>query len=136
MQAPEILKHFQLKKTSPRLAIIEALQSAGLPLSETEISKSMGSHYDRTTFYRSMLTLEESGIIHKIVIDKLQVKYALNEPGKINNPADHAHFYCHHCQRLICLNEIHPGPYKLPKGFSPQESEIIIKGLCDKCTHS
>jgi Fe2+ or Zn2+ uptake regulation protein len=39
MQAPEILKHFQLKKTSPRLAIIEALQSAGLPLSETESAK-------------------------------------------------------------------------------------------------
>lgn len=134
MEASEILRNHKLKKTSPRVAIIEALQSSPLPMGEDEISSMMGSHYDRTTFYRSALTLEEAGILHRIVIDKQLVKYALNE-GRHNNAvrSNHAHFFCNHCQKLICLENIHPGPYRLPEGFQSQASEVIIKGLCSKC---
>lgn len=128
MQATEILLQHKLKKTSPRLAMIEALQSADTPLSEAEISELMGSHYDRTTFYRSMQTLTDAGVIHRIVVDRLTVKYALR------HLPDHAHFYCSSCKKLKCLEEIHPGPYRLPEGYQTQESEIIIKGLCDKCS--
>jgi Fur family ferric uptake transcriptional regulator len=127
MLAVDILQQHQLKKTSPRLAIIEALQSADAPLDEAGISKQMGSHYDRTTFYRSMQTLTDAGVIHRIVVDRLTVKYALR------HLPDHAHFYCNNCRQLICLEEIHPGPYKLPVGFQTSEAEVIIKGLCNKC---
>lgn len=135
MQAVEILHHQKLKKTSPRLAIIEALQSSRLPLAESEISILMGSHYDRTTFYRSIQTLEEAEIVHRIVVDKLIVRYALNHFDNVSkHQPDHAHFYCNKCKRLICLEEIHPGPYRLPAGFQTKESEVIIKGLCNKCS--
>lgn len=135
MQATDILLQHNLKKTSPRLAMIEALQSSGLPLSEQEISELMGSHYDRTTFFRSMQVLVDSEIIHRIVVDKLLVKYALNHFEKTNkHQGDHAHFFCSSCKKLICLEEIHPGPYRLPAGFQTQESEVIIKGLCNKCS--
>lgn len=135
MQAIDILQQHQLKKTSPRLSIIEALQSADAPLAETEISEKMGSHYDRTTFYRSMQTLEKAGIIHRIVVDKLLVKYAMNHVELTSkNQPDHAHFFCNNCKKLICLEEIHPGPYRLPSGFQSSESEVIIKGLCNKCS--
>lgn len=135
MQALEILQQHNLKKTSPRLAIIEALQSSGEPLAEAEISVTMGSHYDRTTFYRSMLTLEEAGILHRIIVDKQLVKYALNPAGpNVKSQTDHAHFYCNSCKKLVCLEEIHPGPYRLPAGFQTSESEVIIKGLCNKCS--
>jgi Fur family ferric uptake transcriptional regulator len=135
MQALEILQQHNLKKTSPRLAIIEALQVSGEPLAESEISVRMGSHYDRTTFYRSMLTLEEAGVLHRVVVDKQMVKYALNPSlASGRNPADHAHFYCNNCRKLVCLEEIHPGPYRLPAGFQTSEAEVIIKGLCNKCS--
>ncbi|MHC1777170.1 MAG: Fur family transcriptional regulator [Lentimicrobium sp.] len=135
MLAIDILQQHQLKKTSPRLAIIEALQSSEAPLAEAEISEKMGSHYDRTTFYRSIQTLMEAGILHRIVVDKMLVKYALNriEHTSKNQP-DHAHFYCSNCKKLICLVEIHPGPYRLPAGFQTSEAEVIIKGLCNKCS--
>ncbi len=135
MLAIDILQQHQLKKTSPRLAMIEALQSVDAPLAEAEISEKMGSHYDRTTFYRSMLTLEEAGILHRIVVDRLIVKYALNPLGLTgNNQSDHAHFFCNNCKQLVCLEEIHPGPYRLPAGFQTSEAEVIIKGLCNKCS--
>jgi len=135
MQAVDIIHQYNLKKTSPRLAIIEALQSSGEPLAEAEISEKMGSHYDRTTFYRTMLTLEEAGILHRILVDKMLVKYAMNiarPAGK--GQADHAHFYCNSCKKLVCLEEIHPGPYRLPAGFKTSESEVIIRGLCNLCS--
>lgn len=127
MQAVDILQQHKLKKTSPRLAIIEALQSADAPLAEAEISKQMGSHYDRTTFYRSMQTLTDAGVIHRIVVDRLTVKYALR------HLPDHAHFYCNNCRKLICLEDVQPGPYNLPVGFQTSEAEVIIKGLCNNC---
>lgn len=136
MDAAELLHKYNLKKTSPRVAIIEALQSAKSPMSEAEISKLMGNHYERTTFYRSAQTLEEAGLLHKIVVDKLQVRYALNVGRSLHAVRTaHAHFYCNSCHELICLEHIHPGPYRLPAGFQLQESEVVIKGLCDKCTH-
>jgi Fur family ferric uptake transcriptional regulator len=135
MQAQEILQQHNLKKTSPRLAIIEALQSSSTPMAEAEISEKMGSHYDRTTFYRSMLTLEEAGVLHRIIVDKLLVKYALNASGPDGKTqADHAHFYCKGCKKLVCLEEIHPGPYRLPAGFQTSEAEVIIRGLCNQCS--
>jgi len=134
MEATEILRNHNLKKTSPRVAIIDALQSSPLPMGEDEISNVMGSHSDRTTFYRSALTLEDAGILHRIVIDKLFVKYALNE-GQHHNAVrlNHAHFFCNHCQKLICLVNIHPGPYRLPEGFQSQAPEVMNKGICRKC---
>ncbi|MFH1121573.1 MAG: transcriptional repressor [Bacteroidota bacterium] len=135
MQAIEILQQHRLKKTSPRLAIIMALQSSGTPLGEAEISEKMGNNYDRTTFYRSMQTLEDAGILHRIVVDKLLVKYALNHVERASkNQPDHAHFFCSNCKTLICLEEIHPGPYRLPAGFQTSEADVIIKGLCNKCS--
>jgi Fur family transcriptional regulator, ferric uptake regulator len=134
MQAVEILQKHQLKKTSARLAIIETLQSAGLPITEDDISEKMGSHYDRITFYRNMQTLENSGIVHRINVDRLPARYALNNAGVTSmNKSDHAHFFCYNCMQIVCIEEIHPGPYRLPVGFQTSEAALIIKGLCNKC---
>jgi|ERR1035437_6933730 Fur family ferric uptake transcriptional regulator len=134
MNAVEILQGHQLKKTSPRVAIIKALQSSSFPLSENEVKEHMGEMYDRVTFYRSAQTLMESGIIHRIVADNVTVKYALNQcDNKHHHEADHIHFYCQRCNALVCLNDIRIRPYKLPNGYTIQECDVIIKGLCDKC---
>jgi Fur family ferric uptake transcriptional regulator len=130
MNAAELLSNHQLKKSSARISIIHALQETDTPASELEISKKMGIHYDRTTFYRSIQTMVEAGLIRKIVIDKLAVRYALRDKP------DHAHFYCDNCRRLICLEDIHPGPYRLPAGFQTRESDVIIKGLCQTCSNN
>ena len=134
MNAVEILQSHQLKKTTPRIAIIKALQNSLSPLSENEVKEQMGEMYDRITFYRSVRALMETGIIHRIVADNVTVKYALNKCGKQHHhKADHVHFFCLQCNSLICLNDISTQPYKLPKRFTAQECDVVIKGLCDKC---
>ncbi|HEX3006052.1 MAG TPA: transcriptional repressor [Bacteroidales bacterium] len=137
MNAVEILQSHQLKKTSPRVAIVQALQESLLPLSENEVKAKMGDQYDRITFYRSVQTLLEAGIIHKIVADNVTVKYALNRcDDEHHHEADHLHFFCRQCNSLECLNEIKIQRYGLPKGYVADECNVIIKGLCNKCNTS
>ena len=66
MNAVEILKQHEVKKTPARMAMINALQSNKYPMSENEIKEQMADLYDRITFYRNVQTLVSAGIIHKI----------------------------------------------------------------------
>lgn len=134
MNASEILHQHNIKKTSSRVAIINALQSSELPLSENEIKEVMQEQYDRITFYRNVQTLSESGIIHRIVIDNTLVKYALNccEHGH-QHSTNHVHFFCKSCQQTVCLEDVCVQQYTLPSGYKMTDCEVVIKGVCQTC---
>lgn len=135
MNASEILHSHSLKKTAARLSIISALQKSEMPLSENNMKEVMGELYDRVTFYRSVQTLTEAGIIHRIVADNAVIRYALNLNDKDNrHGSEHAHFYCLQCNAVICLDNVKMGCHGLPDGFVANQYEVIIKGLCNKCT--
>jgi len=135
MEAVEILQNHQLKKTTPRVAIIQALQTSKAPLSENEVKEKMGNLYDRITFYRSVQTLMEVGIIHRIIVDNITTRYALNFcNNKHQHIVDHVHFFCQQCNSLICLNDVKLQNYQLPNEFIAEQCEVTIKGLCDKCS--
>ncbi len=134
MKASDILEHHLVKKTTPRVALIQALQTAGRPLSEHEIKEQMGELYDRVTFYRSIQTLSRSGIIHRIVADNVMVKYALNQcENGHQHQVDHAHFYCRECHNLFCLKNIKLQSLNLPAGFVDEEHDLVIRGTCEQC---
>lgn len=134
MNAAEILKIHQLKKTSPRVTIINTLQTSQFPLSENEVKEKMGELYDRITFYRSVHTLMEAGVIHRIVADNTTIKYALNHCTEgHHHEADHVHFFCEQCKALVCMNDIKIQSYDLPDGFVKKDCDVVIKGLCTSC---
>jgi Fe2+ or Zn2+ uptake regulation protein len=60
MSPTEILQQHQIKKTSPRVVIIQVLQKSLFPLTEADIKNEMGDLYDRITFYRSVQTMLET----------------------------------------------------------------------------
>jgi len=130
-EARELLRRYALKRTSCREGIITLMMQAGQALSEQDIRDGLAGSYDRTTFYRSFKTLEESGIIHKIVLDSQKVRYALagNEAGQ-----SHAHFHCTACQSVRCLSMAPVLPIALPQGYRMLEAEIILHGFCPLCS--
>ncbi len=135
MDVIEIFKEIKLRKTAPRVAIITILSNSLMPLSENEIKAEMGPLYDRITFYRSVQRLLEVQAIHRIIIDNATVKYAFNRNVLSQLPAhEHVHFYCTNCQTTICLEQLPIQKYQLPEGFVQEESAVLIKGLCDKCS--
>lgn len=139
MDALEILKLHEIKKTPGRMAIIKALQKHCSPLSENEIREEMQENYDRITFYRNIQTLTASGIIHKIVIDNTLVRYGLNcceaKHAHHFHRNEHAHFYCESCRSVVCLEQVRIPEFSLPAGFRSSDSDIIIRGKCGKCSH-
>jgi len=131
VKASEILNNNNLKRTSCREGILIVIMNAGQALSENEIRESLEGNYDRTTFYRSFKTLEEHGIIHKIVVDNQLVKYALD--NKITRKREHAHFYCNYCRAVKCMVNVPVQKYKLPDDYTDLETEVLIKGICSNC---
>ena len=68
MNAEQILKYHRLKNTGCRKFIITELLQNDSALSENEIKQALPDLFDRVTFYRSLKTLEEYKIIHRIVL--------------------------------------------------------------------
>ena len=118
MSAIDILREKGLKKSAQRIAIISILLDKRFPLTESDI-----------TFYRTIQTLLEANIIHRITIDNVTARYALN-----NSPNhSHIHFYCKICHSVTCFEDIPLQEYHLPENFEQEECEVLIKGTCNKC---
>jgi Fur family transcriptional regulator, ferric uptake regulator len=135
MGAAEVLKKHGLKKTTPRVSIINVLTSAKHPMSESEIKIRMGDLYDRVTFYRNVQSFINAGVMHKIIVDNRRVRYALNCIERHNQfSSSHAHFICRVCEKIVCLDQVEKFAYTLPPGFTREECDVMVKGLCDQCS--
>jgi Fur family ferric uptake transcriptional regulator len=132
MNAAEILKNKGLKKTAQRIMLVNLLQNKGISLTENEIKSEMGSLYDRITFYRTVQTLLDANIIHRITVDNITVKYALNHSDR-EHSENHVHFFCKQCHSVTCLENVAIPEYHIPKGYKYEECEVLIKGVCEKC---
>jgi len=135
MTSAEILTLHHLRKTPTRLTLVQHLLDSNRPMSENEIHEKMQESYDRITFYRTIQTLIESGVIHRIVADNTTVRYALNycTPKHHEHNSSHVHFYCSQCGKVECLKEVAVQPYFLPDGYSEEECNVVIKGICKQC---
>lgn len=131
MKSLEILHKHNLVRTNCRQKIIETVACADHAISEEEIKSKVEGTYDRTTFYRTFKTLIENKIIHKIVVDNQLVKYALTENSQVSK--NHIHFYCNRCGIVECLSEAEIKTPALPNGYIQVETELIVKGYCNKC---
>ncbi len=133
MTAEEILKAHKLKGTGCRKHIINELLATEKALSEHEIKSVFPDLFDRVTFYRSIRTLEDAGIIHKIVLSDSTIKFALSVESKAHA---HAHFHCISCGQVLCIEAEVPAKITLPKGYSIHTVEVLLEGTCDACTLS
>ncbi|WP_026474979.1 Fur family transcriptional regulator [Alkaliflexus imshenetskii] len=131
MRPSDILSNHNLKRTSCREGIIKVIDSNEVALSEQEIRQQLEGNYDRTTYFRAFKTLEDSGIIHKIVIDNQTIRYALGAYNK--GKSKHAHFYCSKCQKVKCMPTVLTPEVPLPDGYKISETNLIIKGTCNNC---
>ncbi|MDU1891451.1 MAG: transcriptional repressor [Dysgonomonas sp.] len=131
MNAEEILKLHSLKNTGCRKFIITELLQTDSAMSEQEIKQSLPDLFDRVTFYRSLKTLEENSIIHRVVLHDSSVKYALNK--EVWSKKNHAHFHCVKCDVVTCLEDRVNTSFNLPEGFTLDSVQILLEGTCRAC---
>ncbi len=131
----DILKKNQLSVTGSRKKILELFLKSPGALAHADIEKNTGESFDRVTVYRTLQTFTEKGIIHNIPTTDNSILYALCkhncEAGHHHD--NHVHFICTQCGKTSCLDDVTVPEVKLPKGFTPEVSEMVVKGVCVDC---
>lgn len=132
MDAAHIIKNCGLRLTSSRKKIINILIESQTALSEVDLEKQLASLCDRTTIYRTLNTLLENGLVHKLVDTDGSSKYVLNKNTAQPND-DHIHFKCNECGTVECLENFPDQHLHLPDGYKKLYTNFVVVGVCDHC---
>lgn len=135
MDASNIIKNCGLRLTSSRKKIINILIESQSALSEVDLEKQLASICDRTTIYRTLNTLLENGLVHKLVDTDGSNKYVLNKNSAQPND-DHIHFKCNECGTVECLENFPEQHLHLPNGYKKLYTNFVVVGVCDHCNES
>lgn len=131
----QLLKDFRLRTTQTRQEILHLFLKRDYALSHGDIEKEIDNSLDRVTVYRTLKTFLDKGLIHKVLDDEGSLKYALcNEACSVaGHHHNHVHFKCTKCGQTNCLTNVEIPTVKLPKGYKPNEINLLIQGVCEAC---
>lgn len=131
------LRNKNIRPTAMRILIFKYMGERNTAVSLANIEKAF-EKAERTTLYRSIRTFEENGLVHQIDDGTNISKYALCEEGcncELNHDL-HLHFHCQNCDETVCLTEQKLPHINLPEGYTAEDANLVIKGICEKCnTH-
>ena len=89
---------------------------------------------DKTTLYRTLKTFLQHKLVHVIEDGTGSLKYALCDSDCECEPEQmHLHFHCKKCKETLCLKDVSLPTFKLPRKFTVEEMNVVLKGICDKC---
>lgn len=130
-----LLKQFKLRSTPNRKAILSLFLRRNYALAHADIENEISSTFDRVTVYRTLKTFLDKGLIHKVLDNEGSLKYALCSDACTDEEHhhDHVHFKCTCCGQTHCLS-IDVPTIKLPKGYLPGERNLLIQGICARCS--
>ena len=134
-QVDDILRRNSLSVTESRKKILNLFLNVQGALAHGDIETKAGEKFDRVTVYRTLQTFVEKGIIHTIPTTDNSVRYALCKDNctEGHHHDDHVHFICHQCGATLCLEDVVVPEIKMRKGFSVNEIEVVVKGICLDC---
>ena len=131
----QILVSKNIRVTAMRLLIFKFLAKKQVAVTLSDIEKAFDKA-DRTTLYRTIKTFENKGVVHQIDDGTGITKYALCVQGcNCDIITDlHLHFHCNNCNETICLTDHKIPLIKVPDGFVSENVNLVVKGICDKCS--
>ena len=132
-----VLKKHQIRPTAIRLLMYRFLTEKNVAVTLNDIELDFDKS-ERTTLYRTIKTFEKKGLVHQIDDGTGVAKYALDDKAlKAGGSQDlHLHFHCTRCNETTCLTD-HKIPHiSLPEGFVSKDMNLVIKGICDKCSNT
>ena len=131
-KANELLASVSLRRTRPRMAILKTFLTADRPLSQEQIAERLGLDApNKTTIYRTLSNLVETGLVHEAFLEHRVQYYELSH--NCGRTCCHPHFTCERCSQTQCLTHVAAPMIQLPAGFEIQRQQIHIEGICPKC---
>lgn len=134
MKKQKLPSSINLRSTHIREQLISLfLGNEGIAFSEAEINQVFNHSFDRVTIYRTIRTLMEKDVIHKVICDDGVLKYA--HKSKVEPVNVHPHFQCTSCGQVKCLTAMPEQKIKLPKGYAVSGMHMLVKGVCAQCVN-
>lgn len=127
--------HSKPRTTRQREIILEILSKKKRPLSAVEISKLAQKKIptiNKTTIYRTLERLEKEHTIVRVTVKAEIAYYEL-----VDAHEEHQHFVCDKCENVYCVEaplKISIEDLDMPQGFVIRERELLLRGLCSKCS--
>jgi Fur family ferric uptake transcriptional regulator len=132
-QAEALIRETAARVTAPRVRVLAFLLQQSRPFTHHEIVHLFGTKQaiDSVTLYRVLEWLVDANLIHKIAGDDQIWRFSAAKSPAVH---EHAHFQCTKCAMIACFTEIKlPRNISLPAGYTCQEVNFMIKGLCPRC---
>ena len=133
-----VFREHQLRQTSARAAVLEALSNSPHPLGATEIQERVPPEIDLATIYRTLGTFLQNRIVHRARgAGDEGWRYALAKPESAK-PHAHPHFVCDGCGRVECLQSSNVPPtlersLKVQTQYQVAYVEVLAHGQCPQC---
>ena len=135
----EILNARGIRPTPVRILVLRALQQKDCAVSLMSLEAEMQT-VDRSSIFRTLNLFLEEHIVHQVEDGSGQTKFALceehcqcGEEHEHQLSDFHVHFYCEQCQRTLCLHDVAVPEVILPKGFTLNAANFVLKGVCAEC---
>ena len=130
----DLLEKYNLKKTKPRIAILNVLEKAQLPLTADEVFFALKSKdINLSTVYRTLNTFVKSGLAKKEVNKEKENIFLLMH----DEHDDHHVLVCVKCHKVVPLKGC---PYheaneaiETETGFVIEDHNTEIYGVCPDC---
>ena len=91
---------------------------------------------DRSTLFRTLVSLTDAHLLHEIDDGSGAQKYCVCDHDDTRHCMGHVHLTCVRCHRTFCLPNVAIPSVPLPEGFTPEETEYVVKGVCSRCART
>ena len=131
----DLLKAHELSVTGGRKEILGLFLSRKGALAHADIEQKLGDRFDRVTIYRTLQVFVDKGLIHSIPTKDNAIRYALckDDCASGHHHDHHVHFVCKQCDNTYCLDEVATPSVKLPRGYTINQVEMVVSGVCKSC---
>jgi len=144
--ARQLLATAKLRVTSVRLAVLEVLSSTDAALNAQEVeAKIKLPAADRVTVYRTLNTLVDSGLAHRIDPGDRVYRFSLTSHTHCkgeDHQHEHLHMVCDTCGSVRCLDDAEViVQTKARRGSKPRTLRVFsgngtLHGVCETCEHA
>ncbi|HVZ94381.1 MAG TPA: Fur family transcriptional regulator [Phycisphaerales bacterium] len=130
------LREAGLRVTVTRLAVLRTLHESPTPLSAQEVFERLDSQgADRVTIYRTLASLEEVKLLHRVDPGDRVWRYGLLQKSH----HEHAHFVCDDCGEIRCLDDaavtisFSSAAKRAGEKIRVKQHDVYLHGVCEKC---
>ena len=123
-----------IRPTAMRILVLKALMESEQALSLADLENLL-DRADKSTIFRTVTLFLSRHLVHSIDDGSGSLKYAVCSNECSCDVDDlHTHFYCEKCRKTFCLKGLPVPVVQLPKGFSLDSINYVMKGLCADCS--